>query len=75
MIAGELQPALQWLDLGELRGSAELGSVASALRSFGNSLGKGESEEEPELDPRIRRAWSAELDASRAALVRGARGP
>jgi len=70
MIAGEPEPALEWLDLGELRGSSELGEVASALRAL---AAKGK--EDGELDPEIRRAWSAELEACRAALDRrGARG-
>jgi len=70
MIAGEPEPALEWLDLGELRGSSELAEVASALRAL---AAKGK--EDLEVDPGIRRAWSAELEACRAAIDRrGARG-
>ena len=70
MIAGEPEPALEWLDLGELRGAFELGEVASALRALA-----GRGKEEVEIDPGIRRAWSAELEACRAAMDRrGARG-
>jgi Zn-dependent protease with chaperone function len=67
MLAGELEPALEWLDLGELRGSSELGEVASALRALASAKG---SEEDAEIDPEVRRAWNAELEACRSALER-----
>ncbi len=67
MLAGDLEPALEWLDLGELRGSSELGEIASAIRALASSRG---SEEEAEIDPEIRASWSAELEACRSALAR-----
>ena len=75
MLAGDQEPALEWLDLGDLRGSSELGEVASALRALAskepaNGASKRNEEDDVEIDPEIRRAWSAELEACRSALER-----
>ena len=66
MLAGDIEAALEWLDLGALRGSASLAAVASALRG----LVQGLPDAAADLDPHLREGWTAELEACRATLGR-----
>jgi Zn-dependent protease with chaperone function len=69
MLAGDVEAALEWLRLGDLRGSAELAAVGSTL----SGLVEQDTAALGELDPRIRSAWNGELEACGLALARRAR--
>lgn len=68
MLAGDVEASLEWLRLGDLRGSAELAAVGSAL----SGLAEQDTAALGELDPRIRSAWNAELEACNRALAKRA---
>jgi hypothetical protein len=68
MLAGDVQGGLEWLRLADLRGSSDLAAVGSALRG----LVEQDTAAVDDLEPRIRTSWTAEIEACRRALSKGA---